>query len=58
MPIVISRTGELNPQVTPSVTQEQRDALWAAFVTSWVKKNEDKFAEMLSKPEAAASGSL
>lgn len=58
MPIVISRTGELNPQVTPSVTQEQRDALWYAFVGSWIKKNEDKFVEMLTKPEAAASESL
>ena len=58
MPIVITRTGELNPKVTPSVTQEQRDALWAAFVTSWVNKNQDKFAEMLAKPEAEASGSL
>jgi hypothetical protein len=58
MPIVISRTGELNPQVASTVTQEQRDALWAAFVTGWVKKNEDKFTEMLTKPEAAPSGSL
>lgn len=58
MPIVISRTGELNPKVTPSVTQEQRDALWAAFVTGWVNKNQDKFAEMLAKPEASSSGSL
>ena len=57
MPIVISRNGELNPKV-PQITQEQRDALWAAFVTGWVKKNEDKFAEMLTKPEASPSGSL
>ena len=57
MPIVIARTGELNPRA-PQVTQEQRDALWAALVTNWVKKNEDKFAEMLTKPEGAPSGSL
>ena len=48
MPIIISRHGELNPKVTPSVTQEQRDALWYAFVGSWVKKNPDKFAEMIA----------
>ena len=58
MPIVISRTGELNPQVTSTVTQEQRDALWAAFVTGWVKKNEDKFAEMLTRPESDPAGCL
>lgn len=57
MPIVISRSGELNTRVAP-ISQEQRDALWAAFVTSWVKQNEEQFAEMLSKPESTASGSL
>ena len=51
MPIVIARTGELNPKVVPSVTQEQRDALWAAFVTSWLNKHQDEFAQMLSEPE-------
>lgn len=50
MPIVISRTGELNAKV-PQVTQEQRDALWYAFVTSWVERNQEKFAQMLSEPE-------
>lgn len=58
MPIVISRTGELNAKVVPSVTQEQRDALWAAFVTSWLDKNQDKFAEMLNKPESEPAGCL
>ena len=57
MPIVISRTGELNPRVAP-VSQEQRDALWAAFVTSWLDKNQDKFAEMLNKPESEPAGCL
>lgn len=51
MPIVISRTGELNAKVVPSVTQEQRDALWAAFVTSWLDKHSDKFSKMLSEPD-------
>lgn len=50
MPIVIARTGELNTRVT-QVTQEQRDALWAAFVTSWLDKNQEQFASMLSEPE-------
>jgi hypothetical protein len=51
MPIVISRTGELNPKVTPSVTPEQRDALWAAFVTGWLDKNPEQFAQMINQPE-------
>lgn len=55
MPIVISRTGELNPKVTPSVTQEQRDALWYAFVGSWLEKNQEKFAQMISEPEKESS---
>lgn len=50
MAIVISRTGDLNPKVTP-ITQEQRDALWAAFVTSWLDKHQSDIAEILSKPE-------
>lgn len=50
MAIVIARTGELNPRVT-QVTQEQRDALWAAFVTSWLDKHPEEFSEMLNRPE-------
>ena len=50
MPIVIARTGELNAKV-PQVTQEQRDALWAAFVTSWLDKHPDEFSQMLNQPE-------
>ena len=50
MPIVISRTGELNTRAT-QVTQEQRDALWAAFVTSWLDKHPDEFSQMLNQPE-------
>lgn len=51
MPIVISRTGELNPKIVPTVTQEQRDALWAAFVTSWLDNHPDEFAQMVSDSE-------
>lgn len=50
MAIVIARTGELNPRVAP-VTPEQRDALWAAFVTSWLDKHQEEFSEMLNQPE-------
>ena len=52
MAIVIARTGELNVRV-PAVTQEQRDALWAAFVTGWLDKHQDEFAQMLSDPQPA-----
>lgn len=58
MPIVISRTGELNPKVVPTVTQEQRDALWYAFVGSWLEKNQDKFSEMLTGPEPESAACL
>lgn len=54
MPIVIARTGELNPKV-PQITQEQRDALWAAFVTSWLDKNQEQFAQMISQPETQSA---
>lgn len=50
MPIVITRTGDLNPKI-PQITQEQRDALWAAFVTSWVEKHKDECSQLLSQPE-------
>ena len=55
MPIVISRTGELNAKVVPSITQEQRDALWAAFVTSWLDKNQEQFAQIISQPETQSA---
>jgi hypothetical protein len=50
MPIVISRTGNLNVQAAP-ITQDQRDALWAAFVTNWLNNNQQQFSEMLAKTE-------
>lgn len=50
MPITISRKGELNPRV-PQVTQQQREALWAAFVTSWLDKHQEEFAQLVSQPE-------
>ena len=54
MPIVISRTGELSTQI-PQISQEQREALWAAFVTSWLDKNRDEFSQMVSQPEKASA---
>ena len=51
MVIVISREGELNPVVQP-ITQEQRDALWAAFVTSWLDKYEKEFRGMVASANA------
>lgn len=55
MPVVISRTGELNAKIVPSVTQEQRDALWAAFVTNWLDKHQNEFTQMVSDPEKRSS---
>ena len=52
MPIIVTRTGELCQQV-PTISQEQRDALWAAFVTSWLDKHPDKFREMVT-PQSTA----
>ena len=54
MAIVISRTGELNARV-PTVTQEQRDALWAAFVTSWLDRHPEEFAKLASEPQPVKS---
>ena len=54
MPITVSRTGELNLKM-PQITQEQRDALWAAFVTSWLDKNQEQFAQMISQPETQSA---
>ena len=51
MHIVIARTGELNPRI-PQITQEQREALWAAFVTNWLDKHPEEFSEMLARQEA------
>ncbi len=50
MPIVISRVGELNPRTNP-IPQEQRDALWVAFVTSWLDKHPEKFRQMLDQQD-------
>lgn len=50
MAITIARTGEPNPRVDP-ISQEQREALWAAFVTSWLDKHQEEFAQMVSEPE-------
>ena len=54
MAIVISRDGELNPRTT-EISQEQREALWAAFVTSWLNKNEEQFRAMLQDGEPVSA---
>ena len=46
MAIVISRTGELNPQFTP-LTPEQREAAWAHIIKHWADKNAESFRTML-----------
>ena len=50
MPIVIPRTGDLDPKAAAAVPQELRDRLWAAFVTSWLDKHQDEFQTMLAQP--------
>lgn len=50
MPIVTTRTGEICQQA-PIIFQEQRDALWAAFVTSWLDKHPEEFRQMLDQPD-------
>jgi hypothetical protein len=57
MAIVISRNGDLDMKV-PAISQEQRDALWAAFVTSWLDRNQEQFAELLNQPEPSPTGCL
>ena len=54
MPIVIPRNGELKSPAE-TVTQEMRDALWAAFVGNWLDKNQQQFSEMLAEPEKAGA---
>lgn len=54
MPIVIPRNGEPKPPAE-TVTQEMRDALWAAFVTSWLDNHPEEFAQMIREPEAQSA---
>ena len=46
MAIVISRTGDLNPQFTP-LTPEQREKAWAHIVKTWADKNAESFRKIL-----------
>lgn len=50
MAIVIARDGDLAARSHP-VSQEQRDALWAAFVTSWLERQEETFRTALQAEE-------
>jgi hypothetical protein len=47
--------GEDEAAYSRSAEQEQRDALWAAFVTSWLDKHQNEFAQMVSEPEKCIS---
>ena len=55
MPIVISRTGDMNPQITP-LTPEQRERAWAYIIQNWTEKNAPTFLEMLEAEKAEAAG--
>lgn len=46
MPIVISRTGDLNPQHAP-LTPEQRERAWAYIIKTWTDKNSESFRKIL-----------
>ena len=46
MAIVISRTGDLNPQYTP-LTPEQRERAWAHIIKTWTDKNAESFRKLL-----------
>lgn len=54
MPIVIARTGEMNPQM-PTLTPEQREKAWAYIIRTWTDKNAASFLEILKAEEAEAS---
>lgn len=54
MPIVIARTGELNPQYTP-LTPEQRERMWAYIIKNWTNANAPTFREMLEAEEREAA---
>lgn len=49
MPIVIPRTGDTAPKIS-AISQEQRDALWAAIVKNWTERNPELFKELISAP--------
>ena len=50
MAIVISRTGDLNPQFAP-LTPEQREAAWAHIIKTWADKNAESFRKILEADE-------
>lgn len=54
MAIVISRTGEMNPQYKP-LTPEQREAAWEHIIHHWLDKNPESFRTMLEADEKKES---
>ena len=46
MPIVIDRhTGEVISK--PELSQEQKDAAWEQILRNWIRKNPEKFKDLL-----------
>ena len=54
MAIVISRSGELNPQYKP-LTPEQREAAWAHIIKNWTNQNAESFRAMLEADQQKES---
>lgn len=54
MAIVISRTGEMNPQYQP-LTPEQREAAWAHIIKHWTDTNAESFRTMLKAEQPKES---
>ena len=51
MPIVIPRTGDNSPPVSP-LPPEQRDELWKKIVSAWLDKNPDALRAMILADDA------
>lgn len=47
MPIVISRSGPVEPVTANPLTPEQRQALWEHIVLSYCQSNQDKLRSLV-----------
>ena len=50
MPIVISRSGPVEPVTVNPLTPEQRQALWEHIVLSYCQKHEDQLRALAQDP--------
>ena len=50
MPIVIPRTGDNSPPVSP-LPPEQRDELWKKIVSAWLDKHPDQFRALVTNDD-------